>query len=157
MTHICISDITIIGSDNGLSPGRRQAIIRTNAGILLIRALGIKVSEILSEHHVFSYKKIHLKMSSEKWRPFCLCLSVLTHCGLLTLASMDLCIIDLNQVMTWCLICSKPLLEHVMICLQWNWGIYMNYSFFGNTAHVNEIARIIWLDVVRDLSRHWFR
>ena len=38
--HICVSDLTSIGSDNGLSPGRRQAIIRTNAGILLIRPLG---------------------------------------------------------------------------------------------------------------------
>ena len=37
VTHICVSDLIIIGSDNGLSPGRRQAIIRTNAGILLIR------------------------------------------------------------------------------------------------------------------------
>ena len=37
--HICVSDLTSIGSDNGLSPGRRQAIIRTNAGILLIRPL----------------------------------------------------------------------------------------------------------------------
>ena len=45
MTHICVSDLTIIGSDNGLSPGRRQAIIRTNAGILLIRPLGTNFSE----------------------------------------------------------------------------------------------------------------
>ena len=29
-------DLTIIGSDNDLSPGRRQAIVWTNAGILLI-------------------------------------------------------------------------------------------------------------------------
>ena len=36
MTHICVSNLAIIGSDNGLSPGRRQAIIWTNAGILLI-------------------------------------------------------------------------------------------------------------------------
>ena len=38
VTHICVSKLTIIGSDNGLSPGRRQAIIWTNAGILLIGA-----------------------------------------------------------------------------------------------------------------------
>ena len=37
VTHICVNDLTIIGSANGLSPGRRQAIIRTNAGILLFR------------------------------------------------------------------------------------------------------------------------
>ena len=36
VTHICVGEITIIGSDNGLSPGRCQAIIWTNAGILLI-------------------------------------------------------------------------------------------------------------------------
>ena len=27
VTHICVGKLTIIGSDNGLSPGRRQAII----------------------------------------------------------------------------------------------------------------------------------
>ena len=32
VAHICVSKLTIIGSDNGLSPGRRQAIIWTNAG-----------------------------------------------------------------------------------------------------------------------------
>ena len=36
MTHICVGNLTIIGPDNGLSPGRRPAIIWTNAGILLI-------------------------------------------------------------------------------------------------------------------------
>ena len=36
VTHICVDNLTIIGSDNGLSPGRRQAIIWTNAEILLI-------------------------------------------------------------------------------------------------------------------------
>ena len=72
MTHICVSKLTIIGSDNGLSPGRRQAIIWTNAGILSIGTLGKNFSEILSEIHAFSFKKMHLKMSSAKWRPFCL-------------------------------------------------------------------------------------
>ena len=32
--HMYMSKLTSNGSDNGLSPGRRQAIIRTNAGIL---------------------------------------------------------------------------------------------------------------------------
>ena len=41
VTHICISKLTgIIGSDNGLAPGWRQAIIWTNAGILLNEPLG---------------------------------------------------------------------------------------------------------------------
>ena len=60
-----------IGSDKGLSPIRRQAIIWTNAGILLIEPLGTKFSEILIEIHTFSFKKMHLEISSAKWRPFC--------------------------------------------------------------------------------------
>ena len=39
MMHLCISNLTIIGSDNGLSPDRRQAVIWTNVGILLIGPL----------------------------------------------------------------------------------------------------------------------
>ena len=77
VTHIGVSKLTIIGSDNGLSPGRRQAIIWTNAGILLIGLLGTNFNEIFIEIHTFSFKKIHLKMSSRKWRPFCLGLNVL--------------------------------------------------------------------------------
>ena len=76
-TYICVSKLNIIGSDNGLSPGRRQAIIWTNAGILLIEPLGTHFNEIFIEIHAFSFKKIHLKMSSGKWRPFCLSLNVM--------------------------------------------------------------------------------
>ena len=78
VTHICVSKLTIIGADNGLSPGRRQAIIWTNAGILLTGPLGTNVNEISIEIHAFSFKEFHLKMSSGKCRPFCLGLSVLT-------------------------------------------------------------------------------
>ena len=77
VTHICVSKLTIIGSDNGLSPDRHQAIIWTNAVILSIRPLGTKLSEILIAIHIFSFKKMHLKMSSGKWRPCCLGLNVI--------------------------------------------------------------------------------
>ena len=78
MTHICASKLTIIGSDNGLSPGRRQAIIWTNAGILLIGPRGTNFSEMLIEIYTFSFKKMYFKMSSGQWRPFCLGLNVLS-------------------------------------------------------------------------------
>ena len=71
-THICVGKLTSIASDNGSSPSRRQAIIWINAGILLIRPLGTNFSEILIEIHTFSFKKMHLKMSSAKRWPFCL-------------------------------------------------------------------------------------
>ena len=78
VTHICINKLTIIGSDNVLSPDRRQAIIWTNAGILLIGPLGTNFGEILIEILTFSFKKIRLKVSSVKRRPFCLGLNVLS-------------------------------------------------------------------------------
>ena len=65
VTHICVGNLTIIGSDNGLSSGRRQAIIWTNAGILLIGPLGTNFNEILIEIHTFSFKKMHLKCRLE--------------------------------------------------------------------------------------------
>ena len=77
MTHICVSKLTIIGSENGLSPDRRQAIILTNAGLLLIGPLGTKCSELFIEILAFSSKKMRLKVSAAKRRPFCLGLNVL--------------------------------------------------------------------------------
>ena len=62
VAHVFVGKITIIGSDNGLSPGRRQAIIWTNAGILLIWTLRNKPQWNFNQ--TFSIKKMHLKMSS---------------------------------------------------------------------------------------------
>ena len=54
---MCVGKLTIIGSDSGLSPGRRQAIIWANAGILLIGPFGINFSEILIDICIVYYKK----------------------------------------------------------------------------------------------------
>ena len=101
VTHTCVGNLTIIASDNGLSPGRRQAIIWTNAGISLIGPLGTNFSEILSEIITFSIKKMYLKVSSAKWHPFCLGLNVLTHWPL-----SDVVVIAqvyfLNLFTNWC-------------------------------------------------------
>ena len=77
LTHIRVSKLTSIASDNGLSPGRRQAIIWNDAGILLMGPSGTNFNEILIQLQTFSLKKIRLKMSSAKCRPFCLGLNVL--------------------------------------------------------------------------------
>ena len=68
--HICVNRVSI-GSDNGLSPIRRQAILWTNTRILLVEPFWTKFSEILIEIHIFPFKKMHLKISSATWRPFC--------------------------------------------------------------------------------------
>ena len=78
VTHLCVGNPTIIDSDNGLSPSRHQAIIWTNAGTFLIGTLGINFSETSIEIQTFSFKKMCFKVSSAKWRLFCLSLNVLT-------------------------------------------------------------------------------
>ena len=56
----------IIGSGNGLSPVRRQAITWTNADLLPIGLLGTYFSDIWIGILSFSFKKMQLKMSSDK-------------------------------------------------------------------------------------------
>ena len=55
MTHILYSELTSMGSDNSLAPGRRQAIIWIIAKILSIRT----ISGILSEIHISLFNKMH--------------------------------------------------------------------------------------------------
>ena len=88
--HICVGKLTIIDSDNGLSPGRRQAIIWTNAGILLIRPLGTNFNEMLIEILAFSFMKMRFKVSSGKWRLFRLGLNVLTEACLPAAIELEL-------------------------------------------------------------------
>ena len=68
--HVCVSTITVIGSNNGLSPGRRQAIIWTNARILLIGPLGTNFSEILIEIYIFHSGKCIWKCRLENFGHF---------------------------------------------------------------------------------------
>ena len=60
----------IIGSDDVLSPARRQAIIDTSTELFQIPLSGTKYSEISIKIQSFSVKKLDLKMSSAKWWPF---------------------------------------------------------------------------------------
>ena len=75
MTHIGASRLSITGLDKvGAKPLSEPGL----DGILLIRPLGTNFSEILSEIRTFSFKKMHLKMSSAKGRLFRLGLIKLT-------------------------------------------------------------------------------
>ena len=58
-----------------------QAITCTNADLLSIWPLGTNCCESLLTLLTFSLKKMHLKMLSAMWWPFCLVLIVLKYCG----------------------------------------------------------------------------
>ena len=70
MTNICLSKLAIIGSENGLLPDRRQAIIWINAEILLNRPLGTnfnRTSYIFIQENAF--EKVVCKTASILPRP----------------------------------------------------------------------------------------
>ena len=73
--HICVNKLTIIGPDNGLSPGRRQAIIWPNAGILLIEPLRTKLCEIFIKIHNLiqenAFENVFCEMAAIWHRPQC--------------------------------------------------------------------------------------
>ena len=71
VTHIYVNKLTITASENGMPPDRRQSIIWTNTGILLIGPIMTNFYEISIGINTFPFKKILWKMSSGKWRPFC--------------------------------------------------------------------------------------
>ena len=129
LRHICVGKLTTIGSDNGLSPRRRQAILRTIARILLIGPLGTNFSEILIGIQTFSFKKMHLKMSSAKWRPSCLGLNVLNeerHCTRVIvvhcvwLAKLCICSNSKFSLVAWLTVLESNyiFLNEVIICRQ---------------------------------------
>ena len=76
VTQICVSKLTVIGSGNGLSPGRCQAIIWTYAWILSIGPMVTNFRKVSIKIRIFSFKKVHFEIST-KWRPFCLGINVL--------------------------------------------------------------------------------
>ena len=132
VTHICISKLTIIGSGNGLSPDRRQAIIWNNAGILSIGPVGTNFSEISIEILTFSFKKMRLKVSSAKWRLFGLGLNELmwarinwqTHSSCWwSVMSWRLCGVgDL-----WCHDAYVALVICDVMTLMWRWWFVMSW------------------------------
>ena len=77
MTHICVSKIIIIGSDNGLSPVAWLVPSHClNQCCIVNWTLGNKLQLNLNRN--LAFKKMYSKMSSGKRRPFCLGLNVLS-------------------------------------------------------------------------------
>ena len=74
-THICVSKLTIIASDNGLAPGGRQAIIWNNAGILSIGLWGTNFSNFNRSSDIFfqenALEGVVCEMASILTRPQC--------------------------------------------------------------------------------------
>ena len=127
----------IIGSDNGLSPVRRQNIIWTNAGILLTGPWGTNFSELLIGIQTLSFKKMHLNMSSAKWRLFCL--------GHNILRRMPNCGAHISFSELKGQIQEKPNINKYCGMLQYNTN--------SKLSHKNFLKMFLWENCVNELIR----
>ena len=126
VTYIRVGKLTIIVSGNGLSPGRRQAIIWTNAGISLIGPLGTNFSEILIEIHTFSIKNsfetVVCEMAAILSRPQC----VKGRCHICTITLYSYAwehhlwinSLEINSIW-WLFVFQMPINDCILQCL-WN-------------------------------------
>ena len=108
--HICINNLIIIGSDYGLSPGRRQAIIWTNAGILLTEQLGINFWEILIDlKQIFNqedaFEKVFCKMAAILSRPKCVKI----------VSSGIFCLVAHKIFLIWNIVCQIILIWNIIM------------------------------------------
>ena len=145
MTHICISKLTIIGSDNGLVPTRRQAIIWINAGILLIGPLGTNFNR---NSYIF-IQETHLKLSSGKWQPFCLGLNVLTHWGRDNMAAISQT--TLSNAFSWMKMFKFRLKFHWSLFLRVQFTIFQHWfrQWLGADQATSHYLKQWWLDYWR--------
>ena len=89
VTHICVVNLTIIGSNNGVLLARCRAIIWTNAWILLIGPLGTNFCEILIEIHTFSFQQIAFENIVTKMAASTVCLKMQGNCSINQKAGRD--------------------------------------------------------------------
>ena len=114
VTHICIGDLTVIVSDNGLSPDRRQNITWAETGILLIGLLETNFNEILVEIQTFSFKK-------------CIWKSRLQNDNHFVSASMHY---NMNYIYAYS--CRRWLMKNIYLM------IYIFYNVMFKTSNMNE-------------------
>ena len=128
----------------------------TNAVILLIGPLGINLSEIFIKIYTFSFKRMHLKMLSGNWRPFCIGVNVLIMCELgdhcCYLANWTL---GNNRQIYQCImfLFKKCILKFWLQCswiLFWLWCVKTHFSW-------NKSITDFWRNIISSqISIHFF-
>ena len=144
VTHICVSKQNIIGSYNGLSPGRRQAIIRTNAGTLLIGALGTNFNEFWYSYifiQEYAFGNVVWKMAAILSRP----LNVKWRIGKMSSYNVGLSVKLLETCSR-----SNDVLHiihiqqaHSNVCLAWSRNIFISRST-KLKQQVNHRSPVFW-------------
>ena len=133
VAHICVGILSIIGLDNGLSPGRRQPIIWTNTGKLLMGSLGKKLQWNFNQNsYIFiirnAFENIVWKMAAILSQ----CLNVLrsrTHTSWMTI-----CLEQRLLCGEW----GTGWLKDFTPCILWFvWHIFLHESYYFHSIVVN--------------------
>ena len=145
VTHICVSTLPFIVSAYGLSPGRRQAIIWTDAGILSIGPLKTKISVKMQS----KFRYFHSKRWAPCW-PHELC--YLGQSMVDTIPVFELCHAKFCCVITDCIICSSWNIFQFFPWLVLAYMIYckdastvMNFLLWNHMSDDNGLAVVIWM------------
>ena len=92
--HMALWIVVIIGSNNGLSPIQCQSITCSNAELFSIEPWETKTSVKFEQNTIIFIQENHSKMSSAKYWPCCLGLSVrgstVTQCNIIRLYRVDM-------------------------------------------------------------------
>ena len=113
VSHICVSNQIIIGSDNSLLLCQRQAIIWTKAGILLIEPSATNFSEILIKFKHFHSRKCIWRCchwNGNVWTSIKIIEKFVPNGPINN-------ILALVQIMAWCRAGNNPLSEPMMLSL----------------------------------------
>ena len=155
MTYICVSKLTSIGSDNGLSPGRRETIIWTNARILLIRTLRKNFNEIVNEIHIFIQENAFESIICEM-AVICFCLNMLTpkHTNAMSILSHHFCrwriiIFPFQSITIHFFVTDQAPIICYTICIL---SKYRRFLFIN--AHITMVDGIVSILVQRKNSQH---
>ena len=129
--------------------------IYKHTGISLVGPLGTNLSEILIAIYIFSFKKMHLKLSSGNWRSFCLGLNVL--CIIWCRAQFHRCNQEVicfrfdntcHSHKTYLLVQSKHGFDHY-------WSIFMFYFIFAHGITLKWIT-LFWTFISNRRRTHLF-
>ena len=171
VTYICISEVTIIDSDNGLSPGWRQAITWANVGILWNGPLGTnfigrnfncnwnifinengfknvicEMAAILSQHQYVNICPFHMWTS---WT--CLMFQALGYCLGGFLLQM---IYDDNAV--WGMSSKDTLRTTQMFCHIWFSTFSSLWLVFQNSIKIVIFYEVLYYHICQNIAKYFF-
>ena len=154
-----------IGSENGLWPIRRQAIIWANVGILLIGPLEKKISEIYIKIQNFSFTNMYLKISSAKWRPFCLGVDEFNRFSILWMFKKSpysdiryrkdflTWLLSLSTgYRTWCLNGTRWVVFQIMIAVAGSSGVMASFCQIRCQSHKRQLTHWVLIEMATILK-----